>query len=106
MFNKVTPALLDLLRNAVGAQHVHVDDETLSLSARDETEDLAFLPEVVVVPSSADAVAAVMRLAVERRAVTHDIDRAAPGATVAARSQHHLVSASRQLFRDEGRHRQ
>lgn len=67
MFNKVTPAFIDLLRAAVGPGNVHIDEETLSLSASDETEDLAFLPEVVVVPQSADAVASIMRLATEHR---------------------------------------
>jgi glycolate oxidase len=62
-FNKVTPEFVALLRDAVGAASVHTDDDTLALNASDETEDLAFAPEVVVTPGTTEAVAAVMRLA-------------------------------------------
>jgi len=66
-FNPVTPAIVDALRAALGAAHVHVDDETRELHASDETEDLAFIPEVVVTPGDADEIAAVMRIAGEHR---------------------------------------
>lgn len=66
-FNRVTPKLVERLRDAVGAERVLVDDESLELHASDETEDLVFRPEVVVVPASADAIAGVMRLATEFR---------------------------------------
>ncbi|MCI0453250.1 MAG: FAD-binding protein [Candidatus Latescibacteria bacterium] len=67
VFNRVTPKLVERLRAAVGADCVHVDDESLLLHASDETEDFVFRPEVVVVPRAADAVAHVMRLATEYR---------------------------------------
>ncbi|HXV76350.1 MAG TPA: FAD-binding oxidoreductase, partial [Candidatus Polarisedimenticolaceae bacterium] len=66
-FNRVTPPLVERLRDALGTECVHVDDESLLLHASDETEDLVFRPEVVVVPRTADAVAHVMRLATEYR---------------------------------------
>ncbi len=66
-FNRVTPALVDRLREAVGADCVHVDEDTLVVHASDETEDLVFRPEVVVVPRTVDAVAHTMRLATEYR---------------------------------------
>jgi len=62
-FNKVTPDIIAELRAAIGEDAVHTDDDTLRANASDETEDLAFDPEVVVTPDSAEAVAAVMRLA-------------------------------------------
>ena len=66
-FNRVSSSLVDRLRDAVGGERVFVDDESLELHASDETEDLVFRPEVVVVPASAEAVARVMRLATEFR---------------------------------------
>jgi len=59
----LTAAVLDALRAAAGADNVHTDADTLALAASDETEDLAYAPHVVVVPRSAEAVAAVMRVA-------------------------------------------
>ena len=59
-FNNVSPAVIDALRTALGADAVHTDSEALSLAASDETEDLAFSPEVVVTPADAGGVAAVM----------------------------------------------
>ncbi len=67
MFNKVTPAFVDHLRGAVGDGNVFVDGDAITLAASDETEDLVFAPDVVVVPQSPEAVAAVMRLANEHR---------------------------------------
>lgn len=66
-FNRVTPELVQRLQIAVGAENVFVDDDSLLMNASDETEDLVFRPEVVVVPRTADAVASVMRLAFEHR---------------------------------------
>jgi glycolate oxidase len=59
--------LIAALRDAVGVECVHVDDDTLATCASDETEDLVFPPEVVVTPRDADGVSAVMRLAVKHR---------------------------------------
>lgn len=66
-FNRVTPQLVERLRELVGADCVHIDDESLLLHACDETEDLVFRPEVVVVPRTAEGVAHTMRLATEYR---------------------------------------
>jgi glycolate oxidase len=66
-FNRVTPQLLDALRRALGSECVQSDDDTLTVCASDETEDLVFKPEVVVTPRDVDGVSAVMRLAVEHR---------------------------------------
>lgn len=70
-YNPVTPAILERLREAAGADNVFTDEEALRIHASDETEDLAFPPEVVVVPTSTEAIAAVMRVAnAERVPVT------------------------------------
>lgn len=65
--NRVTPALLAELRTALGAGNVQTDPEALDRAGSDETEDLVFLPDVVVTPGSTDEVAAVMRLATRYR---------------------------------------
>src|SRR5580765_2330011 len=64
-FEPVTPALIAALKSALGADCVHVDEDTLALCASDETEDLVFAPEIVVTPRDTAAVAAVMRIAAE-----------------------------------------
>jgi glycolate oxidase len=60
---KVTPAIVDLLRHAIGDSCVHTDGETLDRCASDETEDLRFPPEVVVTPESTEMVSHVLRIA-------------------------------------------
>lgn len=67
VFNRVTPEVVDRLREVLGADCVHVDEDSLMLHASDETEDLVFRPEVVVVPRTAEAIAHTMRLATEHR---------------------------------------
>ena len=66
-FNRMTPDRLARLRELVGAECVHVDDESLLAHASDETEDFVFRPEVVVVPHDTDGVARTMRFASEHR---------------------------------------
>lgn len=66
-FNRVSPAVVRELRDAIGAACVHTDAETLSLNASDETEDLAFDPEVVLTPTDATAISAIMRIASRHR---------------------------------------
>lgn len=66
-YNRVTPELLAHLRAAIGAGAVHTDEEALERAASDETEDLVFMPDVVVAPASTDDVVAVMRLATRHR---------------------------------------
>ncbi len=66
-FEPVTPALIAALQSALGAECVHVDEDTLALCASDETEDLVFTPEVVVTPRDSAGIAAVMKLAAKHR---------------------------------------
>lgn len=56
-------SLLDELKTIVGAAFVFVDEETLDKYSQDETEDLKFLPEVVVKPETTAQVSALMQFA-------------------------------------------
>lgn len=53
---------LDAFRTIVGETHVIVDEETLGNYAHDETEDLHFLPDVVIRPSSAEEISAILKI--------------------------------------------
>lgn len=66
-FGPVTDAVLDALREALGPEHVRVDPEALRAAASDETEDLVFVPDVVVEPGDTAGVSAVMRIATRHR---------------------------------------
>lgn len=61
----VTGGQIDALAAIVGAEYVKTDAETLEVHGQDETEDLLYLPAVVVEPGNTAEVAAVMRLASE-----------------------------------------
>lgn len=63
MYNKITPQILDELKQISGAENVLYDDESIKLHSEDETEDLSFPPEVVVKPSSAEEISKILRLA-------------------------------------------
>lgn len=65
--NRLSPAILDELRALLGEAAVRTDSESLDLAASDETEDLAFKPDVVVVPKTVEDVAEVLRLATRHR---------------------------------------
>ena len=62
-FNKLTPAIIDELRAAVGDDAVITDDELLKPFASDYTEDLVFMPEVAVLPQNREQIQAMMRIA-------------------------------------------
>lgn len=50
------------LKNIVGEKFVLIDEETLQHYAHDETENLHFLPEVVVKPRTAEEISNIMKL--------------------------------------------
>ena len=52
---------IDVFRKIVGEQYVLVDEEVLNQYAHDETEDLHFLPDVVVKPASASEISAILK---------------------------------------------
>jgi glycolate oxidase len=61
-YNKLTSITLKQLQDIVGSEAVSGDKEALEKYGRDETEDLVFLPEVVVKPGSVEQVAAILKL--------------------------------------------
>jgi glycolate oxidase len=65
----VTPAVVAELRTIVGDKGVLVDDERIEAYGHDETsaEEYGHLPEVVVLPSTTEQVAAIVRLANRER---------------------------------------
>ena len=65
MTSSLTPDVLERLRDAVGGEHVLTSG--IEKYAHDETEDFEFPPDAVVRPGSAAEVAAVLKLASERR---------------------------------------
>jgi len=62
-YRQVSEEIISRLRDAAGEDAVLVDDEARARYGADETEDLVFPPEVVVLPSDAASVAAVMKIA-------------------------------------------
>src|SRR5882724_4361059 len=55
-------ALLQQFKSIVGDQYVRTDEETLANYGHDETEDLLFLPDVVLRPRTAEEISAIMQL--------------------------------------------
>ncbi|RYZ46283.1 MAG: FAD-binding oxidoreductase, partial [Chitinophagaceae bacterium] len=53
---------LDALKNICGEKYVLVDEESLHNYAHDETEDLHFLPDVVIKPANAEEISAILKL--------------------------------------------
>jgi glycolate oxidase len=67
MFGRITPEILETLRDALGADSVVTEVDDVKPYASDYTEDLVFMPEVVVLPRTTEEVAAMMRIATEHR---------------------------------------
>ncbi|MGP8216471.1 MAG: FAD-binding oxidoreductase [Bacteroidia bacterium] len=61
-FNSVTPDVIEALRKIVGNEYVFTDKDTLKNYGHDETEDLSFLPAVVIKPRKAEEIAEVLKL--------------------------------------------
>lgn len=60
-YTKITPELLLQIAEAVGAENVFTDNESLDNYSHDETEDLKYFPEVVVKPTDTAAVSALLK---------------------------------------------
>ena len=61
-FNAVTSDVIELLKNIVGNEYVLSDSESLNKYCHDETEDLKFLPSVVVKPRKAEEISKILTL--------------------------------------------
>ncbi len=62
-FNSVTPRVAGALARICGAEHVLADEETRQSYGHDETEDLAFIPDIVVRPRNAREIAEILLVA-------------------------------------------
>lgn len=62
MYNKITPEIFEEIKVIVGDKFVFTDEEVLIDYSHDETEDLKFLPEVVVKPGNPEEVSALLKL--------------------------------------------
>jgi glycolate oxidase len=58
----LTAAHIGALQKIVGENYVFVDEESLTNYAHDETEDLHFLPEVVIKPRTAEEISAILTI--------------------------------------------
>lgn len=61
-YKKITPSILEELKQITGEQYVFADTENLQFYSQDETEDLSFLPEVVVKPKTAAEISQILKL--------------------------------------------
>jgi len=64
-YNKISRDLFSLLKQTVGEDYILTGDEHLAGYGHDETEQLVFLPEVVLKPRTAEEISAIMKLANE-----------------------------------------
>ncbi len=62
-YTKLTPAIIIALQHIVGENNVLVDTQSLAAYSRDETEDLMYLPEVVVKPTTPKEIADILKIA-------------------------------------------
>lgn len=60
-------AYIEQFKKIVGEAYVFADDESLNNYAHDETENLHFLPDIVIKPRSANEISAIMRLCNEHK---------------------------------------
>ncbi|MFL5741505.1 MAG: FAD-binding oxidoreductase [Flavisolibacter sp.] len=58
---------LETFRKIVGSEYVLVDEEDLSRYGHDETEDLHFLPDLVIRPGSAEEISAILKICNEHQ---------------------------------------
>lgn len=60
-YHKVTPDLLDQIREIAGKANVFTDDDSLDHYSHDETEDLKYYPEVIVKPENVVIIAELLK---------------------------------------------
>ncbi len=60
-YKKITQQDLQFFQAIDGIRGVYTDDETLQRCASDETEDLCYMPEVVIEPETIDAISVIMK---------------------------------------------
>ncbi len=60
-FNKITSSHIQFLNTLLGKDVVFIDNETLNHYSHDETEDLSFLPEVVLKPNNSEQISSILK---------------------------------------------
>lgn len=60
--DKKVLAFIDEFKNVIGNEHVLYDAESLDKYAQDETEDLYFLPELVIKPRTSQEISSIMKI--------------------------------------------
>jgi glycolate oxidase len=60
--NKITPAILEQFEGIVGASYLFTDKENVEKYGKDETENLLYLPDVVVKPNTPAQIAALLKI--------------------------------------------
>lgn len=65
-FKKIAGEDIQFFKGLLGEEFVFTDAETLDIAASDETEDLHYLPEVVLRPGSVNEVSSVMKYCYEQ----------------------------------------
>jgi glycolate oxidase subunit GlcD len=63
MYNRVSPEIINQLKKIAGDENVLADEESISLHSEDETEDLHFAPEIIVIPTTAKQISEIFILA-------------------------------------------
>ena len=61
-FNKLNKLILQQFINCIGEKYVFFDKESLDNYGHDETEDLTFLPEVVLKPRTANEISEILKI--------------------------------------------
>lgn len=65
MYGKISPQIISYLIKISGKDYVFSDAENIEKYSRDETEDLSFLPDVVVKPGTSKEISEILKLANE-----------------------------------------
>ena len=60
-FSRIQPQDIKAFSKIVGKDYVHQDEEQLTRCASDQTEDLRYMPEVVLQPGTPEEISAILR---------------------------------------------
>ena len=60
--NKITAALLAQFEAIVGSVNIFTDKEHIEKYGQDETENLIYLPEVIVTPNTPEQISALLKI--------------------------------------------
>ncbi len=63
IYNKITPSILEKFQQIVGETFVMFDSETLAKYGHDETEQLLYLPEIVIKPGTPKEIGEILLIA-------------------------------------------